>query len=249
MISDIDKIALKRLNNQSKYDDDREPYCSICKDKRYVYVYKEHANGYGEIVARRCSCYDAQVNRDRIEASGLKAQIESCTFENFNTNTVWKKRVKTLALEYVENLDSDEWFVVSGAVGGGKTHICTAISKEVLLAGKSFLYFKYAEEMPLLNKQLLSFDADVLVEAKKTLDTLKEVEVLYIDDFLKIRNEEFIFAIIDYRYSNNLKTIISTELDYTSMAQIDEAIASRIKQKAGKYWTHLGNDTPKNQRL
>lgn len=247
---EYNKRTLDRLNASTPYLDDRVPKCKKCNDKTYILKFKND-DPLNEMVAIDCECLPTKINERKIEKSGLKSQVEKLTFDNYTTNTSWKKTIKKQALEYVSNLDSNYWFIISGAIGSGKTHICSAISKEFIVSNKTFKYFKFAEDMPLLSSKLNNFNVDIMLSAKEELDELKEVEVLYIDDFLKNTrsNNEWVFALIDYRYSNNKKTIISTEYSYQDMANIDEAIASRLKEKANQYWLHIKQEDGKNQRL
>ena len=67
--------------------------------------------------------------------------------------------------------------------------------------------------LPRLATDLKNFYIDVKNKAERLLEEIKNVEVLYIDDFLKTKeNLALIWEIIDYRYINpKLITIISTE--------------------------------------
>ena len=67
--------------------------------------------------------------------------------------------------------------------------------------------------LPRLATDLKNFYIDVKNKAERLLEEKKNVEVLYIDDFLKTKeNLALIWEIIDYRYINpKLITIISTE--------------------------------------
>ena len=89
------------------------------------------------------------------------------------------------------------------------------------------------------------------------MQKLKTVDVLYIDDFLKLlpiagfeRDQELdlAYAIINARYNNGLITIISSEEMLWSIRGIDFAIASRIEQLAKDYWIQITEATDKNQR-
>ena len=83
-------------------------------------------------------------------------------------------------------------------------------------------------------------------------DKLKKVEVLFIDELLKKYNEtdlKYLIEIINYRYTNNLKTIITSEKTINELLEIDEATFSRVIEKADKYIINIQKDKTKNYRL
>lgn len=84
---------------------------------------------------------------------------------------------------------------------------------------------------------------------------LKTVDLLYIDDFLKLSGayitEELSIAyeILNTRCENNLPTLISSEVMYEDLENLDGAVAGRIYEMTqnGKYLFGLvGNE--KNMR-
>jgi DNA replication protein DnaC len=90
----------------------------------------------------------------------------------------------------------------------------------------------------------------------KTMEDLKRVKLLYIDDFLKVGGGErpregdlnVAFELLNARYSNpQLLTIISTERTPQEIMGFDEAIASRINERCGKFRLTFEGEQ-KNQR-
>ena len=57
------------------------------------------------------------------------------------------------------------------------------------------------------------------------------------------------FEIIDHRERNNLITIISTEKTKNELLDIDEALGSRILDKARGYVLEVNRNRKKNYRL
>ena len=147
---------------------------------------------------------------------------------------------------------NNDWYMVGGQYGSGKTHICTAISGQLIMQGKTFFYLPYVSMIPSLANDLKNFYADVKGKAEDTINKIKNVDVLYIDDFLKTKTHiDLIWQIIDYRYQQkNAITIISSELYYNEMKAIDGALASRIWQrtKQTKYSVEIGRDESRNKR-
>ena len=84
------------------------------------------------------------------------------------------------------------------------------------------------------------------------LEFIKNVDVLFIDEMLKKFNEtdlKYLIEIINYRYTNDLKTIITSEKTISELLDIDEATFSRMIEKSKKYITIIPNDRSKNYRL
>lgn len=134
----------------------------------------------------------------------------------------------------------------------GKTHICTAISAHYIKAGQEVKYMLWCEE----SKKLKSLVNDVSYQSE--IGIYKNVDVLYIDDFLKVQNGEaptkgdinVAFEILNHRLLDNDKvTIISSEKLLDELMQYDEATMSRIYQKTGRYKLNVERNTDKNYRL
>lgn len=244
------KLQEFKKNNQNYH-------CETCNDKRYIE--KHDLNGLISYV--RCECQKTIKILKTINESGLTGSFEELTFDNFTTKQEYQKIMYKKGINFLENAlknnDKENWFILSGQVGSGKTHICTAISGQLVLNGKSFFYLPYVSLMPKLAMDLKNFYLDVKEKAERLLENIKNVEVLYIDDFLKIKEREqfnLIWQIIDYRYQNKkLITIISTELYYdtgNSIKALDSAMASRIYERAkgGEYFVEVGQDNDKNYR-
>lgn len=72
------------------------------------------------------------------------------------------------------------------------------------------------------------------------INSYKQAEILYNDDFFKTRRGDFVstadvnatFKIINYRYNEGLPTVITSELSLEQISQIDEALGSRISEMA-----------------
>ena len=90
---------------------------------------------------------------------------------------------------------------------------------------------------------------------QEKLDSLRDVDVLYIDDFMKSLDKSkvntelnFAFEIINARYISNKITVISSELLIEQLNTLDNAVAGRIIERAGGFIINVkGPD--KNFRL
>lgn len=213
--------------------------CAKCKNTGYV---ETDSN-----TIARCRCYKIRQSLDFIQKSGLEEALKHNTFANFKAETEEQRRVKSLAERYVEN-GGENWLLLCGQSGSGKTHLCTAVVGELLKRGKAVLYLPYRDELPRIKSYILDNES-----YRHLMSRWQQYEVLYIDDLFKgtttERDKSIIFELIDYRYRNRLKTIISTEYSINSLLKLEEAITGRIMERCGEWKYEAKKDSGKNYRL
>lgn len=206
----------------------------------------------GEIIGIRCRCIPIRESLRRLEESGLQRLLETQTFDNYRAEKPWQQSVKETALRFVEDHEG-KWLFAGGQVGSGKTHICTAVVGELLRRGNSARYMLWRDEAVKL-RACVNDDA----EYSRLMRPLKMVDVLYIDDFLKTEQNSrptpgdinVAFELINARYADRTKTtLFSSEKDIDGIMAIDEAIGSRIYERAKEYCLVIGKDPAKNYRL
>ena len=220
--------------------------CRKCKNRGHISVVKND-----ELVWQMCSCMRARKSLERIEKSGLKTAIEELRFDNFITTEKWQENMLTLAKDYVENGEK-KWLFLGGNSGSGKSHLCTAVCGELLKREKAVRYMMWRDESAKL-KAVVNDSA----EYSRLIGELKEIEVLYIDDFLKVQRGQqptpadinLAFEILNYRYSNKLQTIISSEKTLDDILSLDDAVGGRIYELAKGFGMSIAYDKNKNFRL
>lgn len=231
--------------------------CPVCRNKGVVYCVQETVNPASEvteisIAMRKCKCNAARVSSKRLRDSGLQNLIEKCTFEKFVSESPWQAELKRLAMEFVER--AERMFFVGGQSGCGKTHICTAITVELINRNRAAYYMLWADEVVKIKAAAMDAAArDAMI------NRIKDVDVLYIDDFLKPVGENrtptdadirLAYEIINHRYNKgNQITIISSERTIGELLEIDEATGGRIVEYAGPYMVNIGRDSRRNYRL
>lgn len=224
-----------RMSGSLNLDDGID--CPLCRNRGDFHVVDDKGN----ISTRLCKCWQQRTAIRNIKASGLKRQIKENTFDNYITDTQWKAVIKHAVENYVESSQS-EWLWLGGQSGSGKTHLCTAVCGELIRKNH---FVKYVQWKPLVKKMAaLQFDTAY----EQLMTELQNVEILYIDDFLKTTtNSEthrpkpptdsmlgYAFEIINCRYISGKKTLISSEFHLEDIKNFDEATAGRIKEMAGK---------------
>lgn len=239
------------LNQQEGHEHEIDGYvCEKCRNRGYTY----HANGM-YVTRRDCECWQARQSIRRMQRSGLGGVIEKYTFPRYRAEEAWQKRIKDAAEGFCRDA-AEHWFFIGGASGAGKSHICTAICGE-LIATNAVHYMMWEEESVELKGMITDGESYF-----PRLNRLKEVDVLYIDDFFsghRERNGEvakptpadvrLAREILNHRYVNKKITIISSEWYSMEIFDIDNALGGRIVEMAGDYRLDIARTKEKNYRL
>lgn len=215
--------------------------CPICHNKGYVAQVRD-----GRIVCVECECQVRRTNTRLVKQSGLESVLRRYTFEEYKDTTPWQKQVKKRAESFTEA--SAGWFYISGTPGSGKTHICSAICGEMLKKNISVRYFRWRADAPALKASVNDRTA-----YSELIRPFLKTRCLYIDDFFKgsitDADKNLAFELLDARYSDpRLITIISSELSVDAIIDIDEALGSRIYERARGYTLNISGPD-KNYRL
>lgn len=233
------------LNQTDGYD------CRRCRNRGYTMEVTEDFRMF----AKPCCCEPIRKSIAMMKASGLKNIITDYTFEKYHAEQQWQKSVKEAAEAFAK--DPIGWFYIGGQSGSGKTHICTAIARELLLRGTEVRYMVWRDEVTKL-KSIVN-DAE---SYGKAVDGFKRCKCLYIDDLFKTGKNgngerqrptqadiNVAFEILNYRYNNpDLITLISSECTITDILEIDEAVCGRIYERAKSAFS-LKPDRRRNYRL
>ncbi len=224
--------------------------CKKCRNRGYVAIPAESGN----IRTVECGCMKLRRCVWKMERSGLKNVISELTFETFTASQPWQTRIKSGAMEYAKNPQG--WLLLCGQSGSGKSHLCTAVCRELLLHGHEVVYMPWRDDSAAL--KAMALDAPL---RQKTMDALKKAEVLYIDDLFKTgkasdgagnptsADVSLAFEILNCRYVSRAPTILSTEMMPDELVRLDEAVGGRIIELAGSHAYSVGRSTARNYRL
>ncbi len=226
--------------------------CSVCHNKGIVYF----ISGSNEICSKDCSCMAVRNSIACIRTSGLQRLMKQYTLDEFHSETPLQQRMKNTALHFL-NDETGKWFFVGGQSGAGKSHLCTAVSGELLRRNVAVRYMLWKDESTRI-KAVINDDS----EYRKLVEPLKTVLVLYIDDLFKPVLDErgqrkqpnpgdiqLAFEIINARYISGRVTIVSSEWTIEELQQIDPATGGRIYQMAESYCLSISPGKEKNYRL
>lgn len=226
--------------------------CPTCHNKGMVYFVSDSS----EICSKDCSCMALRDSIARIRSSGLQRLMKIYTFASFRTDTPLQKQMKSTAMKFLKE-QSGQWLFTGGQSGAGKSHLCTAVSGELLRKGIAVRYMLWKDESTQIKAVINQSE-----EYKRLITPLKTVQVLYIDDLLKPvldengrrkqpnSGETFLaFEIINARYISGLVTIISSEWTMDELQRIDPATGGRIFQMTQGFCLSISAGQEKNYRL
>lgn len=225
--------------------------CDMCLNKGFIM----RSRGLGYVFLEPCVCRDQRLQKQRTEEairkSGLDKRLRENSFENFRDWTPWAKKMKDIAWHWAS--EGTGWLLLCGQSGCGKTHLGIAAcgwrlnhrGQQVELAGWRDIF----------GRQYRNRNGE---ETERQIRRLKNVPLLYLDDFLKTaRNKgenmswelDLAFEILDYRANENLDTVLSTELTPRQLLDLDEALASRILRQSQSHIFQVEKTPANNYRL
>lgn len=226
--------------------------CSKCLNRGFMNIVNVLPNGAEVTAYQECECTVARKAYKTAKESGM-GDLLSYRLRDFKATEEFQVYMKDKAKKYILEADK-EWFLALGQSGSGKTMICASICNQRMTKYDSerdrFQEVKYMiwnEFVDKIKRMNYDLDRDVY------FNEFSKSEILYVDDFLKGKYTEtdlnYAFQLINYRYNNNLPTIISSEMFLDELRAIDEAIAGRMKQKAGSYLVQIRRDSKRNYRF
>lgn len=173
---------------------------------------------------------------------------------------MWQQKAMQTVKEWTAEVigQKSPWLFFGGAVGSGKTHLCTAACGELLSKGIAVYYMLWQEEA----RRLKTFSNDAAYY-ERLMRPLKETPVLYIDDLFKTKRGDqrsiqeavtpadvrVAFEIIDARTRANRPTIISTEWMLDELVEADEGTFSRVNYMSEGYQVQIARERGRNWRM
>lgn len=251
-MSDIERDAFFYNMSVGTLDKEDGINCDVCNNKGKIAVIE---NGFVKI--KSCKCMNKRNLYQRFMETGIsQEQFKKYQLSTFTTKEDWQKRLLNKVITYLDEIDTTKsWLYMSGISGSGKTHLCTGIVSKLINKGFEVKYFVWNTEISGLIALKKSFYEDRQQEYSQALKSLKNCQILYIDDFLQLDTDKealsIAYEIINSRYTDSNKiTIISSEVKRDDLYKVSKAIAGRIFEKAknGEYAITIDGDD-KNYRL
>ena len=215
--------------------------CPTCSDTGYIDGIKV------------CTCLKELIIKERIAASAMGRLIETQSFDNFDLKwyaydekVLEKMRANVaMAKNYVKNFaKSKDNLLLIGSTGTGKTHISTAIARELIHKGYDVIYDS--------TQNIVSdFEADRFKSSYGNYESKSEkyldCQLLIIDDLGTEFTNQFtvsaLYNLLNTRQNKGLPTIISTNLSPDELARkYEDRIYSRIIGSGCKVLAFYGKD-------
>ncbi len=129
------------------------------------------------------------------------------------------------------------WLVLVGPSGCGKTHLSAAIASKCIANGQGALFMVVPD---LLDHLRAAYQPGSEAGYDEVFETVRNAPVLILDD-LGVQSttpwvEEKLFQLINHRYSAQLATVITTNLD---LATFDQRLQTRLGDPALSQVHHL----------
>lgn len=202
---------------------------------------------------RMCACFREELIKATILSSGIGHLIEKQSFDNFDLN--WykdnpesyeqMKQNLSAAKNYCKNFAKSKGnLLLIGKTGTGKTHISTAIAREIINLGYDVIYDS-------VQNIIADFEDDKFRRGygDEELKTEKylECDLLIIDDlgteFTTQVTVSCIYNLLNTRYNKGLATVISTNLSHDELARkYEDRIYSRIIGAGTRILPFMGRD-------
>ena len=193
----------------------------------------------GFVGTKMCKCLKQLLITKNIQSSGMGNLIDQQSFDNFNID-VYKnqpeikarmERNLKIAKAFAENFARHhDNLLLIGTTGTGKTHVSTAIAKEVISQGFDVLYDSTQNILNDFEKDKFKSGYN---QTESASDKYLECDLLIIDDlgaeFITQFSVSSLYNLINTRQNKGLSTIISTNLTASELAgKYEGRIYSRI---------------------
>jgi DNA replication protein DnaC len=170
--------------------------------------------------------------------SRLPERLKNCTFASFQTQGLGDDISKAKGMART-GLDEGNSLVMAGNAGVGKTHLAAAMVLERIKDGKESIFLNIPEWLQELRGEIDGTGG-------KAFDTVKGAPFLVLDDLGAERGSQWvgerIYMLVNYRYSHNLQTVVTTNRSRPSelaeaLGEQGQRVVSRLAQMGT--WVHV----------
>lgn len=137
------------------------------------------------------------------------------------------KQAFVIAQEYAQ--DPQDWLVVTGTFGCGKTHLAAAIANYRVSQGHSALFVVVPD---LLDHLRATFNPNGLVSYDKRFEEVRTAPLLILDDLgtesATPWAREKLFQLFNYRYNGRLPTVITMQNSVEELDETNPRLSSRM---------------------
>jgi DNA replication protein DnaC len=172
------------------------------------------------------------VDLDALDASGLQ-RLREMTFESFDTRLlhldnearVNVERAYWAAMRFAD--EPENWLVLEGDHGCGKTHLAAAIANRRRSLGERPLFLVVPD---LLDYLRYAMERENRTSFYEVFDGVRKAPLLVLDDFGSQSDSgwvrDHLFQLLNYRYMSRLPTVFTIDLE--TLARLESRLLSRI---------------------
>ena len=200
--------------------------CPICDDTGWKAL---DVKGVRRVV--RCDCWKSSVAGALMSEARIPPRYNNCDFTTFETNHDSLRDAHRKATEFAERFPVvDKGLLFHGQPGVGKTHLATAILKDVIRTKNA--RGKFYETSELLRLLRETYGTGTRVNEMDILRPMMEAELLVLDDLGQEKTsdwvQETLGLLINTRYASRLPTIFTTNLVDSADVTDPNSIAYRV---------------------
>jgi len=169
-------------------------------------------------------------------------RYRNCTLANFESHNDSHREALKISKKFIENYPAqDVGLLFIGPCGVGKTHLATAILRELVTKkGTTGLFYDFRDMIRDIQN---TFTPESALSESDILEPVFECKVLVLDELGAKRStawvEETIFYVINHRYNQKKLTIFTS--NYPDTAE-DEDVRAPMFKKSG-FGQKSGEDT------
>lgn len=208
------------------------PYgdCPKCRNKGYIVGIDDEGNEYQE----ECSCVADRRNRRQLARSEFSELLRTKTFGRFKYKEPWQREMVARCKGWTQQKPFP-LLALFGKSGTGKTHLAVATFRLSVAKGAHGTFLPWAKVASDLKRLMGTTDYEHMMR------DLKYAPLLYFDDFLwkpkgaVPTDSDLALAkeILDARFYNRRKTILTSNYTPRDFYAISEEIAGRLNEYSG----------------
>ena len=239
---DTKRIAAFFVELFEKYPPDNEE-CPICKEKTIGHIFNDRKVEWESILFCK-PCKLEEYKKTLYKEIDVK-------MTDVVSKRYWEAKITDFSSMYKDLHKKEDGIFLYGARGVGKTHLMAAIAREIILNAKPCLlegcgrpeeyvspgnipvFISTPELLMQIRNCFNNKNTEDGVTEEWLLDKYSRADVLMLDDLGAEKPTEWVlqtlYLIIDRRYRNMKKTIVSSNYSLSQIAKrLDDRISSRI---------------------